>query len=150
MSGVILSINKETMSLGMPWEKEYGYSQAAKIGDTIYVSDQVAHDDNGKIVGKGEMEAQMRQAYSNIHKVLAQYGATMDNIVDETLFVTDMDSAFAAAIKCRNEVFFGAPVVASTIVQIQRLAFPDLMIEIKCVAKIYNRMLIASMAPKDL
>ena len=97
MSGVILSINKETMSLGMPWEKEYGYSQAAKIGDTIYVSDQVAHDDNGKIVGKGEMEAQMRQAYSNIHKVLAQYGATMDNIVDETLFVTDMDSAFAAA-----------------------------------------------------
>jgi 2-iminobutanoate/2-iminopropanoate deaminase len=47
-----------------------------------------------------------------------------------------MDSAFASAIKCRNEVFFGAPVVASTIVQIQRLAFPDLMIEIKCVAKI--------------
>jgi enamine deaminase RidA (YjgF/YER057c/UK114 family) len=136
MSGVILSINKETTSLGMPWEKEYGYSQAVKVGDTIYVSGQVAHDDNGKIVGKGEMEAQMRQAYSNIHKVLAQYGATMDNIVDETLFVTDMDSAFAAAIKCRNEVFFGAPVVASTIVQIQRLAFPDLMIEIKCVAKI--------------
>jgi enamine deaminase RidA (YjgF/YER057c/UK114 family) len=136
MSGVILSINKETMSLGMPWEKEYGYSQAVKVGDTIYVSGQVAHNDNGKIVGKGEMEAQMRQAYSNIHKVLAQYGATMDNIVDETLFVTDMDSAFAEAIKCRNEVFFGAPVVASTIVQIQRLAFPDLMIEIKCVAKI--------------
>ena len=96
----------------------------------------MAYDDNGKIVGKEEMEAQMRQAYSNIHNVLAQYGATMDNIVDETLFVTDTDSAFAAAIKCRNEVFFGAPVVASTIVQIQRLAFPDLMIEIKCVAKI--------------
>jgi 2-iminobutanoate/2-iminopropanoate deaminase len=61
----------------------------------------------------------MRQAYSNIHK----YGATMDNIVDETLFVTDMDRAFAAAIKCRNEVFFGAPVVANTIVQIQCIAF---------------------------
>jgi 2-iminobutanoate/2-iminopropanoate deaminase len=37
-----------------------------------------------------------------------------------------MDSAFAAAIKCRNEVFFGAPVVASTIVQIQRLHFLSL------------------------
>jgi 2-iminobutanoate/2-iminopropanoate deaminase len=82
------------------------------------------------------MEAQMRQAYSNIHKVLVHYGATMDNIVDETLLVTDMNSAFAVAVKCRNEVFFGAPVVASTIVQIQRLAFPDLMMEIKCVAKI--------------
>jgi enamine deaminase RidA (YjgF/YER057c/UK114 family) len=101
-----------------------GYAQAVKVGDTIYASGQVVHDDNGKIVGKGEMEAQMRQAHSNIHKVLVQYGATMDNIVDETLFVTGMDSAFAAAIKCREDVFLCAPVVASTIVQIQRLAFP--------------------------
>ena len=124
------------MSLGMPWEKEYGYSQAVKVGGTIYVSGQVSHDDNGNVVGKGDMEAQMLQAYANIRKVLAQYGATMDNIVDETLFVTDMNSSFAVSVKCRSEVFFGIPVVASTIVQIQRLAFPELMIEIKCVAKI--------------
>ncbi|HEY9386858.1 MAG TPA: RidA family protein [Nitrososphaeraceae archaeon] len=82
------------------------------------------------------MEVQMRQAYTNIQKVLAHYGATMDNIVDEILFVTDMDAAFAAAVKCRQDVFSGTPVVASTIVQIQRLAFSDLMIEIKCVAKV--------------
>jgi 2-iminobutanoate/2-iminopropanoate deaminase len=134
------SINKETTSLGMPWqdrqEKEYGYSQAVKVGDTIYVSGQVSHDDSGNIVGPGDMEAQMRQAYANIRKVLAQYGATMDNIVDDTLFVTDMNAAFAAAVKCRQDVFFGAPVVASTIVQIQRLGIPEVMIEIKCVAKV--------------
>jgi 2-iminobutanoate/2-iminopropanoate deaminase len=131
-----LTINKETKSLGMPWEKEYGYAQALKVGDTVYVSGQVSHDDNGNIVGPGNMEAQMRQAYANIRKVLAQYGATMDNIVDEILFVTDMNTAFAAAVKCREDMFFGTPVVASTIVQIQRLAFPELMIEIKCVAKV--------------
>jgi 2-iminobutanoate/2-iminopropanoate deaminase len=68
--------------------------------------------------------------------VLAQYGATIDNVVDEVLFVTDMDAAFAAAVKCRPEIFSGTPVVASTIVQIQRLAFPELMIEIRCVAKL--------------
>jgi enamine deaminase RidA (YjgF/YER057c/UK114 family) len=82
------------------------------------------------------MEAQMRQAYANIQKMLKQYGATMDNVIDEVLFVTDMNTAFAAAVKCRQEVFSGQPVVASTIVQIQRLAFPDLMIEIKCAAKL--------------
>lgn len=131
-----MTINKETKSLGMSWEKEYGYAQAVKVGDTIYVSGQVSHDDMGNIVGLGNMEAQMRQAYANIHKLLAQYGATMDNIVDEILFVTDMNTAFAAAVKCREEIFFGTPVVASTIVQIQRLAFPELMIEIKCVAKV--------------
>ena len=131
-----MAINKETKSLGMPWEKEYGYAQAVKVGDTIWLSGQVSHDDRGNIVGLRDMEAQMRQAYTNIQKLLAQYGATIDNIVDEVLFVTEMDAAFAAAVKCRPEIFSGTPVVASTIVQIQRLAFPELMIEIRCVAKL--------------
>jgi 2-iminobutanoate/2-iminopropanoate deaminase len=131
-----MAINKETKSLGMPWEKEYGYSQAVKVGDTIHLSGQVSHDDRGNIVGLRDMEAQMRQAYANIQKVLAQYGATIDNVVDEVLFVTDMDAAFAAAVKCRPEIFSGTPVLASTIVQIQRLAFPELMIEIRCIAKL--------------
>ena len=131
-----MTINKEAMSLGMPWEKEYGYAQAVKVGDTIYVSGQVSHDDRGNIVGPGDMETQMNQAYINVQKVLTQYGATMDSIVDEILFVTDMDAAFAAAGKCREKAFSGTSIVASTIVQIQRLAFPDLLIEIKCVAKV--------------
>jgi 2-iminobutanoate/2-iminopropanoate deaminase len=134
--GNILTINKETKSLDMPWEKEYGYAQAVKVGDTIHVSGQVSHDDKGNIVGRGDMEVQMRQAYENIQKLLTQYGATLNNVVDETLFVTDMDAAFAAVVKCRQDIFSGTPVIASTIVQIQRLAFPELMIEIKCVAKI--------------
>jgi 2-iminobutanoate/2-iminopropanoate deaminase len=131
-----LTITKETKGLGMPWEKEYGYSQAVKVGDTIYVSGQVSHDDKGNIIGPGDMEAQMRQSYANIKKVLAMYGAKMENIVDEILFVTDMDAAFAAAVKCRQDIFSGTPVVASTIVQIQRLALSELMIEIRCVAKV--------------
>ncbi|MGH9924731.1 MAG: RidA family protein [Nitrososphaeraceae archaeon] len=131
-----MTINKETKNFGMPWEKEYGYVQAVKVGDTIYVSGQVSHDDTGNIVGRGDMETQMRQAYSNIRKLLTQYGATIENIVDEILFVTNMDEAFAAAVKCRQDIFSGTPVIASTIVQIQRLAFPELMIEIRCVAKV--------------
>ena len=112
----VMTISKEAKSFDMPWEKEYGYAQAIKVEDTIYVSGQVSHDDKGNIVGRGDMETQMRQAYENIQKLLTQYGATLKNVVDEVLFVTDMD--------------------ASTIIQIQRLAFPELMIEIKCVAKI--------------
>jgi 2-iminobutanoate/2-iminopropanoate deaminase len=89
-----------------------------KVGHTIYLSGQVSHDDRGNIVGLGDMEAQMRQSYANIQKVLAMYGATIDNVVDEVLFVTDMEPAFAAAVKCRPEIFSGTLVVASTIVQI--------------------------------
>jgi len=133
-----MTINKEAKSFGMPWEKEYGYSQAVKVDNTIYLSGQVSHDDKGNIVGRGDMETQMRQAYRNIKKVLAQYGATMDNVVDEVLFVTDMDAAFAARVKCKQEVFSGNnnPVLTSTIVQIQRLAFPELMVEIRCICRV--------------
>lgn len=131
-----MKINKEAKSLNMPWEKEYGYSQAVKVGDTIYLSGQVSHDDKGDILGEGDMEVQMRAAYANIGKVLAQYGATMDNVVDEILFVTDMDAAWAARVKIKQEVFSGSPVLGSTIVQIQRLAFPQLMIEIRCIARV--------------
>jgi 2-iminobutanoate/2-iminopropanoate deaminase len=120
-----MTISKKTTSLGMPWEKQYGYAQAVQVRDT-----------KGNIVELGSMEVQMRQAYANIKKVLTEYKATIENVVDEVLFVTDMDAAFAAAVKCRQEIFSGAPVVASTIVQIQRLAFPELMIEIRCVARV--------------
>ncbi|MCE3241325.1 MAG: putative endoribonuclease [Deltaproteobacteria bacterium] len=131
-----MTISKKTTSLGMPWEKQYGYAQAVQVRDTIYLSGQVSHDDKGNIVGLGNMEVQMRQAYANIKKVLIEYKATIENVVDEVLFVTDMEAAFAAAVKCRQEIFSGAPIVASTIVQIQRLAFPELMIEIRCVARV--------------
>ncbi len=133
-----MKINKKAKSLNMPWEKEYGYSQAVKVGDTIYLSGQVSHDDQGNILGEGNMEVQMRAANANIKKVLAQYGATMDNVVDEILFVTDIDAAFPARVKMKQEVFSGVPVLGSTMVQIQRLAFPQLMVEIKCVAKIVD------------
>ncbi len=131
-----MAINKEAKVLGVAWEQEYNYSQAVKVGDTIYLSGQVSHDEKGDIVGLGDIEAQMRQCYANVQKVLSQYGATLDNIVDEVLFVTDMETAHATAVKCRREIFSGPAVVASTIVQIERLALPELMIEIKCVAKV--------------
>jgi len=111
-----MKINKEAKSLNMRWEKEYGYSQAVKVGDTIYLAGQVSHDDEGNILGEGDMEVQMRAAYANLGKVLAQYGATIDNVVDEILFVTDMDAAFAARVKMKQEVFSGSPVLGSTIV----------------------------------
>jgi len=107
-----------------------------KVGDTIYLAGQVSHDDEVNILGEGDMEVQMRAAYANLGKVLAQYGATIDNVVDEILFVTDIDAAFAARVKMKQEVFSGSPVLGSTIVQIQRLAAPQFMIEIKCTAKV--------------
>ncbi|MBI3301451.1 MAG: RidA family protein [Deltaproteobacteria bacterium] len=131
-----MAITKQAKSLGMPWEKEYAYSQAVKVGDSIYIAGQVSHDDAGAILGVGNMEVQMRQAYTNLKKVLTQSGATIENVVEEVLFVTDMDAAMAVLGKVRQELFAGTVPSATTIVQIQRLAFPELMIEIRGIAKV--------------
>jgi enamine deaminase RidA (YjgF/YER057c/UK114 family) len=78
----------------------------------------------------------MAQSYANAKKVLSQYGATLDNVVEEILFVTDMDAAFAVAGHVREEAYGGRPAVTSTIVVTPRLAFPNQLIEIKLTAKV--------------
>lgn len=125
---------KETTAMGIPWEAEYGYAQAVKVDDLIFLSGQVGHDDQGVI--EGGMEEQMRRTYANVEKVLAKFGATLDNLVDETLYVTDIDAGWAARVKIKDEVFGGEVPVASTIVQVARLAFPELMLEMRTVAKL--------------
>jgi enamine deaminase RidA (YjgF/YER057c/UK114 family) len=141
-------LNKEVENLGMPWEDQYGYAQAVKVGDTIYLSGQLSHDDQGnmvapapldergKITDHGNIGAQMARSYANIKTLLARYGADMDSIVEEVLYVTDMDAAFAVAGSVRAEAYGGKPAVSSTILVTPRLAFPEQLIEIKVIAKV--------------
>jgi enamine deaminase RidA (YjgF/YER057c/UK114 family) len=141
-------LSKEVENLGMPWEDQYGYAQAVKVGDTIYMSGQLSHDDQGnmvapapldergKITDHGNMRPQMAQSYANIKTLLARYGAGMDSIVEEVLYVTDMDAAFAVAGSVRAEAYGGRPAVSSTILVTPRLAFPEQLIEIKVIAKV--------------
>ena len=134
---------KEAAYFGVPWEDAYGYAQAIKVKDTIYVSGQLSHDDKGKLVapaaldefGKAvdfsTMEQQMRTTYANAVKLLARFGATLDNVVEETLYVLDVNAAFAAAGKVRKEAYGTArPRCASNLIGVSRLAFPEQLIEI--------------------
>jgi enamine deaminase RidA (YjgF/YER057c/UK114 family) len=77
------------------------------------------------------MEQQMRATYANAVKLLARFGATLDNVVEETLYVLDVDAAFAAAGKVRKEAYGTArPQCASNLIGVPRLAFPEQLIEI--------------------
>lgn len=116
-------------------EEAYGFSQAVRVGDTIYVSGQTAFGDEG-IVGKGDMAAQMKQAYASIARLLEGFGAKMDDVVDETLFVTDVAAAGACARQVRGEVYGERFEMASSLIGVAGLGAPDLMIEIKCTARV--------------
>ncbi len=135
-------LDKTTANLGVAWEEIYGYAQAVKVKDTIYVSGQLSHDKDGQLVapaaldaaGKpldfSTMEAQMRQTYRNAVELLARYGATLDDVVEETLYVLDVDAAFAVAGQVRREQYGGRPACASNLIGVSRLAFPAQLIEI--------------------
>jgi 2-iminobutanoate/2-iminopropanoate deaminase len=97
----------------------------------------VSLDEKGKIVGPNDVAAQVRQAYANVAEVLAKFGATMDDVVDETLFVTDIAAVMGNAeevFRVRAEAYGGEPQVSQTLVQVAALVMPELMVEIKCVA----------------
>jgi len=79
----------------------------------------------------------MRQAYASAKKILSQFGATLDNVVEEVLYVTDMDKAFAVAGPVRKEAYGSRrPEVATTILVTSRLALPTQLVEIKFTAKV--------------
>ena len=127
---------KDARTFGNFMEEAYGFSQAVRVGDIIYVSGQTAMGDDFAAVGGDDMAAQMREAYAGVTRVLAMFGAEPSDVVDETLFVTDMMAAATCAKQVRGEVYGDAFEVASTLIGVAALGSPDLMIEIKCVAHV--------------
>lgn len=68
------------------------FSSGVKVpaGQLIFVSGQVARNAVGETVGKGDTRAQTRQTLENVNAVLEVAGATMDDIMKATVFVTDV------------------------------------------------------------
>jgi enamine deaminase RidA (YjgF/YER057c/UK114 family) len=137
--------SRAVATLGVPWEDAYGYAQAVRIGGTIYVSGQLGHDAEGHIVGDAtdgpsenhvgsRMELQMRMSYANARVVLEQLGATLEDVVEEIIYVVDMAAAFSVAGPVRRAAYGHAPTCASTIVEVTRLALPQQLIEIRFTA----------------
>ena len=136
-------LEKKIANLGVAWEGAFGYCQAVQVKDTIYLSGQLSHDAAGALVAPapldangrpgdfGNMEAQIRQTYRNAIGLLAQFGATLDDVVEETLFVLDVPAAFAAGGTVRKEMYGVAqPRVASNLIGVSQLAFPAQLVEI--------------------
>jgi len=131
-----VAVSKDARTFGNFMEEAYGFSQAVRVSDIIYVSGQTAMGDDFAAVGGDDMAAQMREAYAGVTRVLAMFGAEPSDVVDEVLFVTDVMAAATCAKQVRGEVYGDSFAVASTLIGVAALGSPDLMIEIKCVAHV--------------
>ena len=100
----------------------------------IYVSGQVAMDETGELVGKGDAAKQAEQVFKNIHRILTDCGATIGDIVKLNWYFRNMGDR--AAIIAERDRFLGAHRPASTAVEVSRLVSEDWLIEVDCVAAV--------------
>lgn len=114
--------------------KPAGYTHVVEVsgGRTLYVSGQVAVDNAGAVVGKGDLKAQTRQVFENLKSALAASGATLDHVVKITVFMTDVSEI--QAFRDVRDSYFTKQLPASSLVQVVRLVRPEWMIEIEAVA----------------
>ncbi|WP_299977117.1 Rid family hydrolase [uncultured Pseudoteredinibacter sp.] len=127
-----MTIEKQQLRSG-PYKNIY--AQAIKVDNILYLSGQVGVDQQGK--AGADIVEQTRLAYENIAAVLSEFGASMDNIVDETMYVTDMNNTMTqakAVFAERAKAYGGEPAVCQTLIGVTELVLPDLQLEIKCVA----------------
>lgn len=100
----------------------------------VYLSGQVARDAHGNAVGAGDMRAQMIQVGENIRAGLAAAGASWENVVKTSTFVTDMKE-YLKHPDLRIK-YFTNPIAASTTIEIKGLVQPEFMIEVEVTAMI--------------
>jgi enamine deaminase RidA (YjgF/YER057c/UK114 family) len=113
----------------------YTHTVAVERGRMVFIAGQVAFDANNKIVGAGDLRAQTEQVFKNLGIALAAAGATIADVVKWTIYVVNFKPADRALIaEIRGRVLGGNPPPASTLIGVQSLVLPELMIEIEAIA----------------
>ena len=111
------------------------FSQGVQVGNTLHMAGQVGTDASGK--APDSLVEQMKNAYQHVESVLKEFDCTMDNVVEETWFVTEMHECMTQVqelFAARQAIYGKPPEVAQTLVQVVALVDPSFKIEIKCVA----------------
>lgn len=123
---------------GVPWEDSYGYSQAIRAGDTIYISGQLSHDAAGNIVGVGDFEKQVRQSFANLDKVLAHYKIPRSQIISMKIYTKDLRKNFDTAARLHKE-YVGNHRTTDTIVGVSDMSVPEQLVEIEAIVQVSPR-----------
>jgi enamine deaminase RidA (YjgF/YER057c/UK114 family) len=112
------------------------YKMATRMegGRLLYISGQVAWDEGGNLVGKGDVRAQARQAFANLRGVLQAAGGDVGHLMKITTYITRVED-FPAVAEARTATFSGE-LPASTLIVVKSLFHPDFLVEVEGVAAV--------------
>lgn len=117
----------------------FGWTHVVSVrgGKTIHISGQVAVNERGEVVGKGDLKAQTEQTFRNIAIALKACGATFQDVVKTNLYVVGLKPEQVPIIREVRARYVSADhPPASTLVGVSALVGPDWLIEIEAMAVI--------------
>jgi enamine deaminase RidA (YjgF/YER057c/UK114 family) len=112
----------------------YAYAAVAPPGGLVFTAGACPIDENGAIVGEGDVRVQARQAMSNLTEALAAAGAALTDVLKTTVYVASSERAdlLAAWDVVRGQ--FADHDAPSTLLGVIALGYPGQLVEIEAVA----------------
>jgi len=119
------------------FEKSYGYAQAVKVGNLLYISGTVSINNEGQPSAAGDMQSQVRNVYEDIYQTLKAFNLTFDHIIKEAIFSTDLERFIKEGLDIRASFYKGCSLPASSAwIQVVKLAYPEYLIEVEAIAAV--------------
>lgn len=128
--------HRQLISSGAKWEDIVGYSRAVRVGKHVYVAGTTAADSNGEVVGVDDPYAQTMHILTTIQHALEEAGASLSHVVRTRMFVTDI-THWEQIGRAHGE-FFREIKPASTMVEVNGLIDPKMLVEIEVEAYIHD------------
>jgi 2-iminobutanoate/2-iminopropanoate deaminase len=117
------------------YEQAFGYSQAVKVGRTVYISATMPVDAEGKLVSPGDLAGQLDAVYQNLAATLKGEGAGFQQVVMERIYTTDMDGLLKLSDQ-RFKYYPKGQLPATSWVEVRRLVDPGFLVAIEAVAEL--------------
>lgn len=103
----------------------------------LFVSGITARREDGELLADADIETQTRQVHENIAKILAEAGATLDDVLKTTTYLTDISQS--PRVSAMRRAYFTEPHPASTTVGVSGLVDPRMLIEMDAIAAVPRR-----------
>ena len=117
----------------MPYE-QFGFTNCVRYDDVIYLSGISAVDLQGRLIGE-DIETQTVHTYRNIERVLRAAGSGLDQILQMTSFVVDLERNGELYVAARRKILT-QPTYTSATIGVSALMMRGLLLEVQCIASV--------------